>query len=66
MANEVPGVFVPKIILDRMAKHKDSESQMQEGIDIARELIKKIKPSVQGLQMSAPFGMVELVMKVIA
>lgn len=60
MANEVPGVFVPKAILERMAKHPGAEDQLKEGLDIAREIIEAVQSSVQGLQVSAPMGQVEL------
>jgi homocysteine S-methyltransferase len=65
MANEVPGVYVPKTILKRMEKYKNADDQMQEGIQIAKELIAKIKSSVQGLQISAPLGMVDFALKLI-
>ena len=60
MANEVPGVYVPKEILERMAKYPAAEDQLKEGLDIAREIIEAVQSSVQGLQVSAPLGQVEL------
>ena len=60
MANEVPGVYVPKAILERMARWAAAEDQLKEGLDIAREIIEAVRPSVQGLQVSAPLGQVEL------
>jgi homocysteine S-methyltransferase len=60
MANEVPGVYVPKAILDRMAKYAGAEDQLREGLDIAREIIEAVRSRVQGLQVSAPLGQVEL------
>jgi len=60
MANEVPGVFVPKTLLARMAKRNSAEDQLKEGLDIASELIERVRPAVQGLQVSAPLGQVEL------
>jgi homocysteine S-methyltransferase len=61
MANEVPGAYVPPSVLARMAKWPSSEDQLKEGQDIAREVIEAIRPRVRGLQLSAPFGQVELV-----
>jgi homocysteine S-methyltransferase len=61
MANEVPGVFLPPSVLTRMAKWPSSEDQIKEGLAIAREIIEAIRPRVRGLQLSAPFGQVELV-----
>ena len=60
MANEVPGVFVPPIVLERMAKWSTAEDQLKEGLAIARELIDQLRPAVQGLQVAAPMGQVEL------
>ncbi len=33
---------------------------MKEGIAIAQEIIARVRPSVRGLQLSAPLGQVEL------
>ncbi len=61
MANEVPGAYVPPSVLVRMASRTTAEDQLKEGQDIAREVIELIRPRVRGLQLSAPFGQVELV-----
>jgi len=60
MANEVPGVFLPQSILDRMAKYTSAEDQLKEGLDICRETIEAVLPRVQGLQVSAPMGNVDM------
>jgi len=59
MANEVPGVRVPPELLVRMARYPSADDQLKEGLDIAREIITRVGPSVRGLQLSAPFGQVE-------
>ena len=66
MANEVPGVIVPPHIIERMRKAsgKSKEHGVQEGIAIAREMLERVRPSVQGVQVSAPFGKVELALEV--
>jgi homocysteine S-methyltransferase len=66
MANEVPGVIVPDHIIERMrrASAKSKEHGLEEGIAIAREMLKRVRPSVQGAQVSAPFGKVELALEV--
>jgi methionine synthase / methylenetetrahydrofolate reductase(NADPH) len=66
MANEVPGVVVPDHIIERMrrASEKSKEHGVQEGIAIAREMLERVRPSVQGVQVSAPFGKVELALEV--
>jgi homocysteine S-methyltransferase len=60
MANEVPGVRVPPEILARMARWTAADDQLKEGIAIAREIIDRVRPSVRGLQLSAPMGQVDL------
>jgi methionine synthase / methylenetetrahydrofolate reductase(NADPH) len=66
MANEVPGVIVPDHIIERMrrASAKSKEHGLQEGIAIAREMLERVRPSVHGAQVSAPFGKVELALEV--
>ena len=59
MANEVPGVFVPPSVLERMGRFSSQTDQLKEGQDIARELMEKIVSRVAGFQISAPFGQVE-------
>lgn len=61
MANEVPGAYVPPAVLTRMAKWTTAEDQVKEGLAIAQEVIDRIRPRIRGLQLSAPFGQVELV-----
>ncbi len=61
MANEVPGVLVPPVLLTRMARWATAEDQIKEGLAIAQETIEAIRPRIRGLQLSAPFGQVELV-----
>jgi homocysteine S-methyltransferase len=64
MKNEVPGVVVPDSIIERMRKVADSkEKSLEEGIGIAREIINEIADLIQGLQISAPFGRIDLVME---
>jgi methionine synthase / methylenetetrahydrofolate reductase(NADPH) len=66
LANEVPGVTVPDSIITRMrrAGEQGKEAGLAEGIAIAREMLERVRPSVQGVQVSAPFGRVELALDV--
>jgi homocysteine S-methyltransferase len=66
LANEVPGVVVPATIIERMGKAsaKSKEHGVAEGIAIAREMLERVRPHVQGVQVSAPFGRVELALDV--
>ncbi|MGH7616924.1 MAG: bifunctional homocysteine S-methyltransferase/methylenetetrahydrofolate reductase [Gemmatimonadaceae bacterium] len=68
LANEVPGVSVPEAIIARMraANEKSKDHAVAEGIAIAREMLERIRPLVQGVQVSAPFGKVELALEVFA
>jgi len=60
MANEVPGVVVPKQLLERMSAAKTQQDGRIIGIEIARELIAEIQDSVAGFAVSAPFGNVKI------
>src|SRR5919201_6865657 len=62
LANEVPGVAVPAGVIARMraANERSKEHAVAEGIAIAREMFERVRESVQGVQVSAPFGKVEL------
>ena len=66
LANEVPGVAVPDAIIARMrrANEKSKEQAVAEGIAIAREMFERVREYVQGAQVSAPFGKVELALQV--
>ena len=66
LANEVPGVTVPPSVIDRMrrANEKSKDHAVAEGITIAREMLERVRPVVQGVQVSAPFGKVELALEV--
>ena len=66
LANEVPGVTVPAETIARMrrANERSKEHAVAEGIAIARELLERVRGSVQGVQVSAPFGRVELALQV--
>ncbi len=66
LAKEVPGVEVPDAILERMSKAKTKEDGRKVGIEIAREICDAIVDRVAGYQVSAPFGLVELSLQVLA
>lgn len=60
MANEVPGVVVPKKWLEKMKKTTTKEQGRAAGIEIAKEMIETIKERVEGFAVSAPFGNVKM------
>jgi len=66
LANEVPGVTVPDDVLARMraAQEKGKEAALAEGVAIAREMLERVRPMVQGAQVSAPFGKVSIALEV--
>lgn len=67
LANEVPGVSVPEAVLSRMraAQEKGKEAALAEGVRIAREMLAGVRGAVQGVQVSAPFGKVEVALEVL-
>jgi homocysteine S-methyltransferase len=66
--NEVPGVVVPDSTMERMAAVAKSskEDQLAVGVEIAREMIAQVRHRVGGIQVSAPFGRVDIVLAVLA
>ena len=67
LANEVPGVDVPPVILDRMrrASEQGKEPALAEGVQIAREMLSAVRERVQGVQVSAPLGRVPVALEVL-
>lgn len=64
MNNEVPGVSIPEKIIERMRKVADSkERSLEEGIRIAQEILLEIADRINGVQVSAPFGRIDLVLQ---
>jgi homocysteine S-methyltransferase len=67
LANEVPGVSVPRHVLDRMARAsaKGKEAALQEGVCITREMLAAVRDRVRGVQVAAPMGRVPVVLQVL-
>ena len=65
MKNEVPGVEVPDDILERMSACETREDGWRVGCEIARETCAQIEDAVAGVQISAPFGKVDLALDVL-
>ncbi len=67
LANEVPGVRVPPEVLERMrrASGQGREAALAEGVAIAREMLEAVRTRVRGVQVSAPFGRVEVALEVL-
>jgi homocysteine S-methyltransferase len=59
-------VAMPEEIMLRMAQANTPEAARQEGIKIAQEMLQAVRPYVQGVQVSAPFGHFDVAADVIA
>ena len=59
-------VAMPEEIMLRMAQAETPEAARAEGIKIAQEMLAAVRPLVQGVQVSAPFGDYETAAEVIA
>jgi homocysteine S-methyltransferase len=64
MNNEVPGISVPPPVMERMRAADSGERARQEGLKIAQETLREIRPLVQGVQIAAPFGRFALAVEV--
>ena len=65
MKNEVPGVVLPDELLRRMSKTRTKEEGLKEGADIAREMVAAVRDEVAGIQVSAPFGRIDIALDVL-
>jgi len=63
--NELPGVTIPQKYVERFCKDMSRDEAEEIGIEIAVEIINKIKNYVDGLYIVTPFNRIEMVMKVI-
>jgi homocysteine S-methyltransferase len=63
MANELR-VPVPDGFMRRMRAADSGERARTEGVAIAREMVMQVRPLVQGIQLSAPFGRYDLAIDV--
>jgi methionine synthase I (cobalamin-dependent)/5,10-methylenetetrahydrofolate reductase len=59
-------VSMPEEIMLRMAQADTPEAARKEGIAIAQEMLEAVRPYVQGIQVSAPFGRYTVAAEVIA
>lgn len=63
MVNELR-VPVPEEYMRRMRLADSAEKARQEGVAIAREMVERVRPMVQGVQLSAPFGRYQMAIEV--
>jgi methionine synthase I (cobalamin-dependent)/5,10-methylenetetrahydrofolate reductase len=59
-------VSMPEEIMLRMAQADTPDAAREEGIRIAQEMLQQVRPLVQGVQVSAPFGRYNVAAEVIA
>ena len=63
MVNELR-VPVPEEFMERMRRVDNAEKARDEGVAIAREMVRRVRPMVQGVQLSAPFGRYQMALDV--
>ena len=67
LANEVPGVSVPAAVVERMRRAEASgrEAALDEGVQIALEVIGAVRPLVRGIHLNAPRRDVSMAVRVL-
>jgi len=67
LANEMPGVTVPPSVVERMRRAQASgpAAALEEGVQIALEVIAETRPLVTGLHVNAPRRNVEMALRVL-
>src|SRR5580698_9918129 len=63
MVNELR-VPVPANFMERMQRVDNAEKAREEGVNIAREMVVRVRGMVQGVQLSAPFGRYQMALDV--
>lgn len=63
--NEVPGMSVPEPIRERMKKAGSGDAGRAEGVQIAREMLARVKDRVAGAYIMPPFGRYQLALDVV-
>ncbi|HKU40654.1 MAG TPA: bifunctional homocysteine S-methyltransferase/methylenetetrahydrofolate reductase, partial [Polyangiales bacterium] len=63
--NEVPGMSVPDAIRERMRVAGSGDAGRLEGVQIAREMLDRVKSRVAGAYIMPPFGRYQLALDVI-
>ncbi|NDD27560.1 MAG: bifunctional homocysteine S-methyltransferase/methylenetetrahydrofolate reductase [Proteobacteria bacterium] len=63
--NEVPGMQIPKPILERMERVEKGPKSLMEGVRIAQEALDEVKHEVVGAYIMPPFGRYEGAVKIL-
>ncbi len=64
LKNEVPGTSIPEEVMDRMRQAGSGDAAREEGLKIAAETVRELRSMIAGVQVSAPFGKVDLALRV--
>jgi methionine synthase I (cobalamin-dependent)/5,10-methylenetetrahydrofolate reductase len=64
MNNEIPGISIPEYAMRRMAEAPNPRAAREAGVEMARDLRSRLPAEIRGVQISAPFGRVELALRV--
>ena len=51
--------------MQRMLEADEKGNGKREGVKIAQEMVRALKQDIQGIQVSAPFGKIELALEVV-
>lgn len=67
LAHEVPGIYVPERVIDRMrrAQERGPEFAVAEGVAIAREMVEQVRGLVNGIQIATPLGRIDAALQVL-
>jgi homocysteine S-methyltransferase len=65
MANELPGVTVPDVFVERMRRTATAEAAAAEGVQVAKEIVIVIKEMAAGVQISTPTGRLDAALDVL-
>jgi methionine synthase I (cobalamin-dependent)/5,10-methylenetetrahydrofolate reductase len=65
LANEVPNIRVPDVLVERMRRAELDGRALDEGIAIAREIADAVRPMANGLQITPPTGRAALAVDVL-
>ena len=56
LRSEVPGIYIPDSVMERMERAERAGRAEEEGTRIAKECLAGVRERVQGVQVSSPFG----------
>jgi methionine synthase / methylenetetrahydrofolate reductase(NADPH) len=65
LRNEIPGATVPDLLLARLSHAGSAERELREGVEAARETLGALRPMVQGIEVIAPAGRIELALEIL-